>query len=172
VADARLRTPTDAKVLTKDAVLVTSDVEFSERILNHVERGGARGPPSRLPSASDVRPGRFTLFHACRPDAGGEGLDPDALVGCISAALETRGPLRGSVAAILLEGGGKLAASFMRAGLIDRIEWFRAPLVLGGDAKPALAALELAKLEDAPRFNRLDVRTLGDDLWERYERLT
>ncbi len=72
---------------------------------------------------------------------------------------------------ILLEGGGKLAASFLRAGFIDRIEWFRAPIVLGGDARPALAALDLALLSDAPRFKRLDVRTVGDDLWERYERI-
>ena len=71
---------------------------------------------------------------------------------------------------VLLEGGGQLAASFFRANLIDRIEWFRAPIVLGGEGKPAIAALELAKLADAPRFKRVAVREIGDDLWESYER--
>jgi hypothetical protein len=78
---------------------------------------------------------------------------------------------QGKEVSVLLEGGGKLAASFLREDLIDRIEWFRAPVILGGDGRPALATLELAKLADAPRFKRLDVKALGDDLWERYERL-
>ena len=40
---------------------------------------------------------------------------------------------------MMIEGGGQLAAAFMRAGLVDRIEWFRAPILLGGDGAPASA---------------------------------
>ena len=69
---------------------------------------------------------------------------------------------------IFLEGGGQLAASFLREGLIDRIEWFRAPIVLGDEGRPALGALGVERLADAPRFNRIEARALGADLWERY----
>ncbi|KQS56216.1 deaminase [Brevundimonas sp. Leaf363] len=75
------------------------------------------------------------------------------------------------VSSVLIEGGGQVAASFLRAGLVDRIEWFRAPILLGGEGRPCVAALALASLSDAPRFRRLAVEPLGDDLWERYERL-
>ncbi len=72
------------------------------------------------------------------------------------------------VKSILVEGGGQLAAAFMRLGLVDRIEWFRAPIVLGGDGIPAIGPTGLAKLSDAPKFERTSVVTLGRDLHESY----
>lgn len=72
---------------------------------------------------------------------------------------------------LFIEGGGQVAASFLRCGLVDALEWFRAPLVIGGEGRPAVGALALAALSGAPRFRRIDARVLGDDLWERYERL-
>ncbi|MFN3878817.1 MAG: RibD family protein [Brevundimonas sp.] len=72
---------------------------------------------------------------------------------------------------VLIEGGGQVAASFLRAGVVDALEWFRAPILLGGDGRPCVAALALAKLSDAPKFRRLGVEPVGDDLWERYARL-
>lgn len=72
---------------------------------------------------------------------------------------------------VLIEGGGQVAASFLRAGLVDALEWFRAPILLGGEGRPCVASLALAKLADAPKFRRLGVEPVGDDLWERYVRL-
>jgi diaminohydroxyphosphoribosylaminopyrimidine deaminase/5-amino-6-(5-phosphoribosylamino)uracil reductase len=85
---------------------------------------------------------------------------------CLSA-LKRRG-----VGSVLIEGGGQVAASFLRAGLVDRLEWFRAPILLGGEGRPCVAALALARLSEAPRFRRLAVEPCGDDLWERYERVS
>jgi diaminohydroxyphosphoribosylaminopyrimidine deaminase/5-amino-6-(5-phosphoribosylamino)uracil reductase len=72
---------------------------------------------------------------------------------------------------ILVEGGGQVAGSFLRCGLVRTIEWFRAPLLLGGEGRPAVGALALSALADAPRFRRTEVRPVGEDLWESYERL-
>ena len=74
------------------------------------------------------------------------------------------------VESVLVEGGGEVAAAFLRAGLVDAIEWFRAPIVLGAEGRPAIGALLLDKLNQAPRFQRVAVESLGDDLRERYER--
>jgi diaminohydroxyphosphoribosylaminopyrimidine deaminase/5-amino-6-(5-phosphoribosylamino)uracil reductase len=71
---------------------------------------------------------------------------------------------------MMIEGGGQLAAAFIRANLVDRIEWFRAPILLGGDGRPCLGNLGLASLADAPAFQRTSVRELGLDLWESYAR--
>lgn len=81
-------------------------------------------------------------------------------------ALETAGLSR-----IFVEGGGQVAASFLRCGLVDALEWFRAPIVIGGEGRPGVGALAVAALVDAPHFRRVAVESVGDDLWERYERI-
>ncbi len=92
------------------------------------------------------------------------GPDGRPALGPAVAALEAAGITR-----LFVEGGGQVSASFLRAGLVNRIEWFRAPMVLGSEGRPCLSALELARLADAPRFRRIAVEALGSDLWERYE---
>ena len=80
----------------------------------------------------------------------------------LSAALEAlaaRGLTR-----VLVEGGGRLAASLLGAGLVDRIEWFRAPGAIGGDGVPALAALGVERANDMPRFHRVSSTSLGEDV--------
>ena len=72
---------------------------------------------------------------------------------------------------LFVEGGGQVSASFLRCRLVDAIEWFRAPIMIGGEGRPAVGALAIAGLSDAPHFRRTEVRELGDDLWERYERV-
>jgi len=84
-------------------------------------------------------------------------------VDAVLAALTDRG-----VRSLMIEGGGRVAACFVAAGVVDAIEWFRAPILLGGDGRPGVAALSLARLAHAPRYRRLAVEALGDDLWERY----
>ena len=71
---------------------------------------------------------------------------------------------------LFVEGGGRVAASFIRAGVVDRLEWFRAPLILGGEGKDAIGELHVEGLAQAMRFRRVDCAPVGDDLWERYER--
>jgi diaminohydroxyphosphoribosylaminopyrimidine deaminase/5-amino-6-(5-phosphoribosylamino)uracil reductase len=83
----------------------------------------------------------------------------------VVAALRAEGLSR-----LFVEGGGQVAASFLRCGLVDRLEWFRAPLVIGGEGRPGVGALAIAALAGAPHFRRVEVRELGSDLWERYER--
>ena len=78
--------------------------------------------------------------------------------------------LRHGIERVLCEGGGLLAASLVAAEVVDRVEWFRAPIVLGAEGRPGVAALALSRLADAPRFKRVALRELGPDIWESYER--
>ncbi len=71
---------------------------------------------------------------------------------------------------VLVEGGGHLAAALLRAGLVDRLVWFRASSVIGGDGRPAAAPLGVDRLIDAHRFARLAVAPCGDDVMETYAR--
>lgn len=71
---------------------------------------------------------------------------------------------------VLLEGGAQTATAFLQAGLVDRLEWFRAPMVIGADGLSGMAALHLESLLQAPIFQREDLENLGADLLERYRR--
>jgi diaminohydroxyphosphoribosylaminopyrimidine deaminase/5-amino-6-(5-phosphoribosylamino)uracil reductase len=73
---------------------------------------------------------------------------------------------------LFVEGGGQVAASFLRCGLVDALEWFRAPIVIGGEGRPGIGGLGLQTLSAAVRLERIDVRPLGADLWERYRRVS
>jgi len=86
-----------------------------------------------------------------------------------NAALETLKAM-GNFQAIMIEGGGQVAASFISRGLVDAVEWFRAPIVLGDEGRPAVGGFVLKELAGAPRFRRISVEAVGEDLWERYVR--
>lgn len=95
---------------------------------------------------------------------------PDLATGYLAISAILEAATRAGVTSLMVEGGGQLAASFMRASVIDRIEWFRAPIVLGGDARPCLGGLGLETLASAPTYARVSVKEVGADLWESYVR--
>ncbi|WP_417617881.1 bifunctional diaminohydroxyphosphoribosylaminopyrimidine deaminase/5-amino-6-(5-phosphoribosylamino)uracil reductase RibD [Parasphingorhabdus sp.] len=71
---------------------------------------------------------------------------------------------------LLVEGGAKTAASFLQAGLVDRLLLYRAPIIIGGGL-PAIADIGLEKLGDAHgQWRRTDRRELGQDMLEIYDR--
>ncbi len=80
-------------------------------------------------------------------------------------ALGDRGVTR-----VLVEGGAHLSAALLRRGLVDRIAWFRAPMLIGGDGIPAAAGFGVDALDQAPRFRRLALAETGDDVFEHYAR--
>lgn len=73
---------------------------------------------------------------------------------------------------VLIEGGGQVAAAFLKAGLIDRITHYRAGLVIGADSRSAVGPMELDRLGFAPRFSLVSVRTIDGDTVESWRRDT
>lgn len=69
---------------------------------------------------------------------------------------------------LLTEGGSQLNGSLWNSGLVDRLYWFRAPIVLGSQGSPVITAT----VEDAPsilpRLTRKDMIPLGSDWLEIY----
>ncbi|WP_373407978.1 RibD family protein [Brevundimonas diminuta] len=126
----------------------------------------------RTPATAKVASGNTLIFTTAQPRAIGQAEvvavaadDGRPAISAVLEALAARG-----VGSVLIEGGGRVAASFIQAGAVDAIEWFRAPILLGGEGRPCVASLALAKLADAPKFRRLGVEPVGGDLWERYAR--
>ncbi|HAM47981.1 MAG TPA: riboflavin biosynthesis protein RibD, partial [Alphaproteobacteria bacterium] len=88
-------------------------------------------------------------------------MQPDAML----RALGERG-----INSVLVEGGAVLAATLIGADLVDRLVWFRAAKLIGGDGIAAIAPLGLDHLADSPVFLRESVAQFGEDLLETYRR--
>jgi len=71
---------------------------------------------------------------------------------------------------ILVEGGGQLAAALLRADLVDRIAWFHAPAIMGGDGWPAVQAFGVETLDQMSRFKRDCETAIGNDMLSEYTR--
>jgi diaminohydroxyphosphoribosylaminopyrimidine deaminase/5-amino-6-(5-phosphoribosylamino)uracil reductase len=176
----RLRSQHDA-VLVGIETALADDPELTVRLPGYTGRQPARvvlDSRGRLPAtsklartASEVATYVVTLKGAPAPAGVSHvevipGEDGRAALGPALDALRSK-----ELAKVFVEGGGQVAASFLRAGLVDRIEWFRAPILLGSEGRPCLGALESGRLADAPRFRRVALEALGEDVWERYERV-
>jgi diaminohydroxyphosphoribosylaminopyrimidine deaminase/5-amino-6-(5-phosphoribosylamino)uracil reductase len=89
------------------------------------------------------------------------GLDLNAVL----HALSERGMTR-----LLVEGGSRVASSFVAAGLADEIWLLRGPDPIGADGIAALDALPLTSIAQSPAFRIRASETLGKDNLTIYER--
>lgn len=94
----------------------------------------------------------------CRLDAGG-ALDLSTAFRRLADEGLTR---------VLCEGGGRLAAALIRAGLVDELILLTAGKVIGGDGIPSMGPLGLDRLADAPQFEIAESRVIGGDLMSRW----
>lgn len=66
---------------------------------------------------------------------------------------------------LLIEGGSKLASSFLGERFVDALVWLQSPKILGGDGLPAVGPLALNTLEEAYGFRvRYSADLEGDRL--------
>jgi diaminohydroxyphosphoribosylaminopyrimidine deaminase/5-amino-6-(5-phosphoribosylamino)uracil reductase len=77
---------------------------------------------------------------------------------------------RAGITRLLVEGGGQIAAAMLRADLVDRIAWFHAPAVIGGDGWPSVQAFGIETLAAMPRFLYRRTTHLGDDTLTEFTR--
>lgn len=71
---------------------------------------------------------------------------------------------------LMVEGGARVAASFVAAGLADEIWLLRGPATVGADGVPALDALPLAAITQSPAYLVRASETLDKDTLTVYER--
>jgi len=72
--------------------------------------------------------------------------------------LATRG-----IVSLLIEGGGRVAGSALSAGVVDKVAWFLAPMLIG-DGKAALNGFSVPSLQSVPRLKLPRSTALGDDI--------
>jgi diaminohydroxyphosphoribosylaminopyrimidine deaminase / 5-amino-6-(5-phosphoribosylamino)uracil reductase len=74
-------------------------------------------------------------------------------------ALRERG-----VQGLLVEGGANVAGAFLRAGLIDKVSFFVAPLILGADAVGAVGGAGPLTVGEAVRLREVEIARHGPDV--------
>jgi diaminohydroxyphosphoribosylaminopyrimidine deaminase/5-amino-6-(5-phosphoribosylamino)uracil reductase len=71
---------------------------------------------------------------------------------------------------LLVEGGARVASSFVTAGLVDEVWLLRGPDPVGADGVAALDALPLSSITQSPAFKQRASETLQKDTLTIYER--
>ncbi|MGG7577446.1 bifunctional diaminohydroxyphosphoribosylaminopyrimidine deaminase/5-amino-6-(5-phosphoribosylamino)uracil reductase RibD [Rhizobium sp. Nf11,1] len=119
-------------------------------------------PPSVLPDISPTDSADIDSRRTALETAGVEVVycnpyHPEVLL----PALATRG-----ISSLLVEGGAKTARLFLEAGLVDRIQIYQAPGVIGeGGIESPLQATDIPS-----GFMHMSTRMFGDDRLDEYER--
>lgn len=72
---------------------------------------------------------------------------------------------RRSLQSVLVEGGARVAGMFLDAGLVDKVSFFIAPLIIGGsDARAAVTGTGAARISDAMRLRDVTFTQHGSDV--------
>jgi len=147
VLDRALRIPANSRLVHSARAtplwVLTSDV--------------AEVPAATILRASGAEVIRVETMATPRP-----GLDLSAVL----HALAGRGITR-----LLVEGGARIAASFVAADLVDEFWLLRGPNAIGADGVPALDGLPLSSLAQSPGFRVRASESLDRDILTVYERL-
>jgi diaminohydroxyphosphoribosylaminopyrimidine deaminase/5-amino-6-(5-phosphoribosylamino)uracil reductase len=135
VIDARLRCPSRARVFRQRSVAPTVLVTTPANVARARQRyGGARVEALGCPA----RGGEIDLRAVMR-ELGRRGWSK-----------------------VLIEGGAHLAAAALHAGIVDRVAFFVAPILVGA-GMPAIEGLGAARIRDAIHLRELGARRVGDD---------
>jgi diaminohydroxyphosphoribosylaminopyrimidine deaminase/5-amino-6-(5-phosphoribosylamino)uracil reductase len=150
----RLRAEVDA-VIAGTGTVLADDPQLT------VRTGGSAGEP--LPY--HCQPLRVVLGHRTVPTDARvlDGSAPTLLLATHDLAAALAELYARDVQHVLLEGGPTLAGAFVRAGLVDRVVAYLAPVLLGAGAA-ALGDAGITTIGAALRLETQDVTCLGPDV--------
>ena len=113
----------------------------------------------RIPGLEDRSPRRLLLTRGDAPEGWTALPAPEEI-----ATLH-------DVNDLLVEGGARTAAGFLRADLVDRLLIYTAPILIGATGRAGIGELHLHALADAHgRWRRSESLVLGTDRLDVYER--
>lgn len=139
ILDTRLSVPENAKVLRSDSdrdTILFTGTEISQEKKSRIEKPGVRVIQSQLDKNSRID------LNVLMKTLGGMG-----------------------VTSLLIEGGGRVIASAFRAGIVDKVFFFYAPKILGGDdGVPICRGAGPESMQDSIPLTEIAVRRFGDDV--------
>lgn len=137
ILDGRLRITPQAQVITQPSgarTLVVTAVKKPNRKVHLLERYGAE--VLSLPG-----PGGKVAFSRLLRELGKRGIK-----------------------SVMVEGGAEVAAAALQAGVVDKVFFFYAPKLLGGDGKGMIGSLGITRVARAIKVHKIEVKRLGEDV--------
>ena len=133
VVDSKLKTPPTARVFGRGRVIVATTEDADENRSRELEEGGAE--IWRLPSADDRVDLRELMHHLGRRD----------------------------FLSVMIEGGGTIATSALKAGIVDQVKIFIASKLIGGGVD-SVGDLGIEKIADGIRLADVEIERIGEDI--------
>jgi diaminohydroxyphosphoribosylaminopyrimidine deaminase/5-amino-6-(5-phosphoribosylamino)uracil reductase len=126
-------------------------------------------PESQLAQTTEAAPVIIFADEEPEPDSTGalksRGVDvvvQDSALD-LNSVMEELG--KRSIQSVLVEGGPSLAGLLMEAGLVNKVTFFVAPIIIGGqDALSAIGGSGAEKIADALQLEQVEVRQHGRDI--------
>lgn len=137
------------RVLLDERLLLTPEAKLART---------ARETPFMLFTSAQADPRRVASLEECgvRVVSGASGgRDLRAVLEALAGE---------SVQSVLVEGGANVAGAFLRAGLVNKISFFVAPIILGGDAVGAIGGAGALTVKEAVKLRDLEIQRHGRDV--------
>lgn len=138
ILDTRARTPVGARVVTQASDAVTIIVTT---------------PGAPAEKVRQLREAGVQVLEM-------PGIDAGVNLPMLLVELGRRG-----ITSLLVEGGARVNGSFIENNLVDKVYWFLAPKLIGGDQAPgALGGRGLSALSEAPVIEDISMHRFGADI--------
>lgn len=175
VCDSKLRIPSDAQLVRtadeydSETIIVCSveglpmgEIRVSEKAPLYMDDGNTNSPAKAL--AKKFGGAEFTKKAAKLNEKGVRLFNFPGHDGRVDLIMLLQYLGKLDIDSLLLEGGGNLNESALRAGIINEVRIFVAPKVFGGKAKSPVEGLGVDHPNMAYKFSFDDVERIGSDL--------
>jgi diaminohydroxyphosphoribosylaminopyrimidine deaminase/5-amino-6-(5-phosphoribosylamino)uracil reductase len=117
--------------------------------------------PAIIAVTQDAPRGRITALE----EAGAEVVVTPAREGRVDFAWLMKELAEREITSVLIEGGGEVHASALAAGIVDKVVFFIAPIIIGGKSAPGpVGGKGAERLAEAVYLQNMNVLRVGQDI--------
>jgi diaminohydroxyphosphoribosylaminopyrimidine deaminase/5-amino-6-(5-phosphoribosylamino)uracil reductase len=158
VADNPLLTDRSGKPRRRPLLRVVLDERLQLPMESQLVRTAQEAPLAIVTSA-----GAKASVIASLEEKGAQLIGGDSGGRDLAVVLDELG--RREIQSVLVEGGANIAGNFLAAGLVDKVTFFIAPMIIGGRAAPsAIGDPGAETIADAWRLRNVEIHQHGNDL--------
>ncbi|MDE1461829.1 bifunctional diaminohydroxyphosphoribosylaminopyrimidine deaminase/5-amino-6-(5-phosphoribosylamino)uracil reductase RibD [Spartinivicinus poritis] len=145
IVDSQLKTPVTAKIFNGAGKVLVATTCKESNAISRIEKLGAEVVVFNESSTTDP--------------AGGDNASQQVPLDLLLNYLADHGHCN----EVMIEAGSTLAGAFVKAGLVDELIVYMAPVIMGHEAKPLLTVFDMPKMADNVALEIKDVRQIGKD---------